>query len=197
MEKALWNEFYGRLVSNFFFLIFIKIKKCFIWLHWVLVAACEILSCGMLTLGCSTWALFPLTGSNLGPLPALGVWSLSHWTTRQVPLISSHESPNAQTLPILPPAVPWQVGLRNINQTQSIRYASLKVRHRRTEAWDSLEFMLVKLVHCDRQRQLVLWLWFLFLNVPDFRPFSGPGSYPSGSVLWAIWFPFTSFVCKS
>ena len=105
VEKALWNEFYGRLVSNFFFLIFIKIKKCLIWLHWVLVEACGIFSCGRRTLGCSTWDLVPLTGSNLGPLPALGVWSLGHWTTRQIPLnffLWKLECPNS------PCSFPWQ-----------------------------------------------------------------------------------------
>ena len=146
VEKALWNEFYGRSDSNFFFLIFIKIKKCLIWLHWVLVAAYGILSCGRRTLGCSTWDLVPLTGSNLGPLPALGVWSLGHWTTRQVPLnffLWKNQMPKLSLF--FPLAVPWQLGLRNINQTQSLRYASLKVRHGRTEAWGHLGFMLVKL----------------------------------------------------
>ena len=36
----------------------------------------------MLSLSCSTWDLVPDQGSNLGPLHCM--WSLSHWTTREV-----------------------------------------------------------------------------------------------------------------
>ena len=55
-------------------------KKIFIFiigLHKVLVAACRIFSCSM-------WDLLPCLGIKPRP-PALGVWSLSHWTTREVP----------------------------------------------------------------------------------------------------------------
>ena len=34
-------------------------------------------------LSCSMWDLVPWPGTEPGP-PALGVWSLSHWTTREV-----------------------------------------------------------------------------------------------------------------
>ena len=44
----------------------------------VLVASCGIFNWGM-------WDLIPQPGMELGP-PALGVRSLSHWTTREVPL---------------------------------------------------------------------------------------------------------------
>ena len=54
-----------------FFLIFIYL---FILLHWVLVAARGIFSCGMQD-------LVPWPGIEPGS-PALGAWSLSHWTTR-------------------------------------------------------------------------------------------------------------------
>ena len=47
----------------------------FIWLHWALVAACRIFGCGM-------WDLIPWPGVEPGP-PALGMQSLSHWTTRE------------------------------------------------------------------------------------------------------------------
>ena len=50
--------------------IYSVILNLFLWLCWVLVAACGI--------------YFPDQGSNPGP-PALGAWSLSHWTTREVP----------------------------------------------------------------------------------------------------------------
>ena len=50
---------------------------CFlIWLHQVLVAACKISSCGMQD-------LVPWPGIEPRP-PALGAWSLSHWTTGKV-----------------------------------------------------------------------------------------------------------------
>ena len=51
-----------------------------IWLHWVLVAAHR-LSCGM-------WGLVPWLELEPGPL-ALRIWNLSHWTIREVPLLSS------------------------------------------------------------------------------------------------------------
>ena len=66
--QALWSFVYSIYL---FFLIYL-----FIWLHWVLVAACRIFSCGM-------WDLAPWPGIKPRPL-ALGAWSLSHWTTREV-----------------------------------------------------------------------------------------------------------------
>ena len=51
-----------------------------------LVAACRIFSCGIQTLCCNMWDLVPRPGMELGPL-ALGVWSPSHRTTREVPEI--------------------------------------------------------------------------------------------------------------
>ena len=47
-----------------------------IWLCQVLGAACQLFSC-------STWDLVPWLGIKPRP-PALGAWSLSHWTTREV-----------------------------------------------------------------------------------------------------------------
>ena len=44
----------------------------------LLVAACGLLSCGMRD-------LVPLPGIKPGP-PALGAQSLTHWTTREVPI---------------------------------------------------------------------------------------------------------------
>ena len=42
-----------------------------------------IFSCGMPTLSCGLWGLVPKAGIELGA-PALGAWSLSHWTIRAV-----------------------------------------------------------------------------------------------------------------
>ena len=57
----------------------------FIWLHQVLVVACRIFSYGIQTLSCGKCelVLWPWIKPST---PALGVWSLSHWTTREVPL---------------------------------------------------------------------------------------------------------------
>ena len=57
----------------------------FIWLHWVLVVAHGIFDrhCSMGTLSCGIWDQVPWQGLNLGP-QALGAWSLSRWTTREV-----------------------------------------------------------------------------------------------------------------
>ena len=63
------------------FIIFIYLS---LWLCWVLVAACRIFSSGMQTLSCSMWDLAPWPGTE-PRTPTRGVWSLSHWTTREVP----------------------------------------------------------------------------------------------------------------
>ena len=70
---------YSKVV--FFFLIFIYLYL-FIWLHQVLVAAWRIFDfrCGKQTLSCSMWGLAPRPGIK-HVSPALGVQSLSHWTT--------------------------------------------------------------------------------------------------------------------
>jgi len=61
-----------------YFLNIYSFIHSFIQLCWVLVVACEIFCCGM-------WDLVPWPGSKPRP-PALGIWSLSHWTTREVPI---------------------------------------------------------------------------------------------------------------
>ena len=50
----------------------------------IFVAARGIFSCGMQTLSCGMWDQVPWPGVK-PRLPALGMWSLSHWTTREVP----------------------------------------------------------------------------------------------------------------
>jgi len=50
-----------------------------------LVAACEIFSCDMQILSCGMWDLVPWPGIK-PRTPAMGAESLSHWTTREVPL---------------------------------------------------------------------------------------------------------------
>ena len=66
------------------FLAFIFILYLFIWVHWVLAAACRSFSWSM-------WDLVYWPEIKPGP-PALGVQSLTHWTTREVPLAFGFES---------------------------------------------------------------------------------------------------------
>ena len=67
----------AQVVPLDFFLILIFIYLI-IWLHQELVVAHRIFN-----LHCSIQDLAPRTGMETGP-PALGVWSLSHGTTREV-----------------------------------------------------------------------------------------------------------------
>ena len=56
----------------------------FIWLRWVLIVVRRIFSWGLwilLVVACDLE--FP--DQELNPGPVLGAWSLSHWTTREVP----------------------------------------------------------------------------------------------------------------
>ena len=54
-------------------------KKLFIYLN------ASGLGCGMQTSSCSLWYLVPQPGIKIGS-PVLGPWSLSHWTTKEVPV---------------------------------------------------------------------------------------------------------------
>ena len=63
-------------------------KRLFIWLHQALAAAGRIFSCSIWPLSCCLWNLAPWPGIKPRP-PAPGVWSLSRWTTREVPKVFS------------------------------------------------------------------------------------------------------------
>ena len=70
---------------NINYILYIVLQSVFspiiyvcIWLCWVLVVATRIFS-----LHCGIRDLVPWPGIKSG-LPALGVWSLSHWTSREV-----------------------------------------------------------------------------------------------------------------
>ena len=78
------------IASSLFFLIFI-------WLPRVLVVACGIFNYVMWTLRCCIWDLIPWPGMEPRP-PALGAWSLSPWTTGEVPI----------ALSLLLSSMPWQ-----------------------------------------------------------------------------------------
>ena len=55
----------------------------FVWFCQVFFAACGNFSCHRQTLICGMQDLVPWPGIKPRP-PALGVWSLSHWTTKEV-----------------------------------------------------------------------------------------------------------------
>ena len=59
------------------------------WRCRVFVASGEIFSCGLPALSCSTWRRVPWPGIGPRP-PAWAAWSLSHWTTREVPTVFLH-----------------------------------------------------------------------------------------------------------
>ena len=83
--KCRWILPVSNIIANFLK----KYLYVFTWLHCVLAVACRICSSGM-------WDLVPWPGIK-GPLH-LGARSLSHWTTREVPIanilntISGHEN---------------------------------------------------------------------------------------------------------
>ena len=62
-------------------------KKLFIWLRWVLVVALRFLVVACRIFTCSMWGPVPQVGIEPGP-HALKVWSLSHWTMKEVHIIN-------------------------------------------------------------------------------------------------------------
>ena len=71
-RPSFWNVTFHKLLCFF--------KYLFIWLCQVLVEACKVFGCGM-------WDLFIVPWSGIKSRhPALGAWSLSHWTPRGVPI---------------------------------------------------------------------------------------------------------------
>ena len=94
--------FLSFLLSFLFYTFFFFLYTAFVYLFWlsrVLFAACGIfiaacrllvvawglLSCHMWTFSCGMWDLVPRPGIEPRPL-ALGTWSLTHWTTTEVPV---------------------------------------------------------------------------------------------------------------
>ena len=72
------NPYNGRAPITTLFKCLFYLKK-FIWLHWVLYVACEMVSFSM-------WDLLPWLGMEPRP-SVMGAWSLSQGTTREVPFI--------------------------------------------------------------------------------------------------------------
>ena len=93
------------------------------------------LSCGTQDLSCDMWDLVPWPGMKPRP-PALGAWSLSHWTTREV----SHKSLWC----------PSQSGLNCWYRCSRFRLWP----HRRHPAWPASD---PRLIYCPQQRWPVSW----------------------------------------
>ena len=74
------------LCSFLFIYLFIYFEKLFVWLSWVLVVGAGSLVVEWEFFKCGMWDPFPRPGVELRP-PALGAWRLSHWTTREVPIM--------------------------------------------------------------------------------------------------------------
>ena len=68
------------------------------WLHGIFVATQRIFSCGMWTLSWGEWDPVGIEPRS----PALRVWSLSHWTTREVHPLSAFWFPTLRLLSCLP-----------------------------------------------------------------------------------------------
>ena len=64
-------EYTTPLFKKYLFILAVPGLSCSMW--DLLVAACM-------------WDLVPQSGSERGP-PALGEWSLTHWTTTEVPIL--------------------------------------------------------------------------------------------------------------
>lgn len=73
---------YLPLFVHLFYILSLKIYL-FTWLHRVLVTAFEVCSWSTWTLSCRMWDVVPWPGIEPRP-PALGLQSLSHWTTRKI-----------------------------------------------------------------------------------------------------------------
>ena len=79
-----------NLILCTFTTIFLNYKLCcisFFFQYLVISLAPPGLSCIMQTLCCDTWDLVAWPGIEPRP-PALGAWTLSHWTTREVPIVA-------------------------------------------------------------------------------------------------------------
>ena len=63
----------------------------------ILIVVCKIFSCSMLTLSWGLWVLVPPPGIE-PKLPALEAWTLSQWTTEEVPQTCSLEAINTHLL---------------------------------------------------------------------------------------------------
>ena len=75
--------------SAFFFLIDFYLFGCVeSWLQHVGSAVLVMACCCMWILSCSLWVLVPWPGMEPRP-PALGIQSLGHWITREVPILLS------------------------------------------------------------------------------------------------------------
>ena len=124
LTRALRNTLFWRV---FCFVFVFLIIYLFTWLHWALVVALRIFSCGIRTLSCSMWDLVPWPGVEPGP-SALGVRCLRHWTTGEVLRLKSESAGHLVVSNSF--VTPWTV----------TRQAPLSVEFPRQEYWSRLPF---------------------------------------------------------
>ena len=83
-----WQVKAHHLTRSFFFFFFnVYLAGYVLAVACRIFSLCRIISCSMQTPSCSMWDLVPWPGMEPGP-PALGVWSLSHGTTWEVPVLT-------------------------------------------------------------------------------------------------------------
>ena len=82
-------DLFKKIFSHVLIFIYLLFLFILFWLRRIFVVACGLLSCG-------TWDLVPQSGIEPRP-PALGVWSLTHWTTREVSTLALRRAPYSQT----------------------------------------------------------------------------------------------------
>ena len=94
VKRPSLREWYILILGRWFLFLFLfLIFIIFIWIHWVLAVAWAIfdLNYGMQTLNCGLGDLVFWPGIKLKPpqTQILGAQSLSHWTSREVPITGS------------------------------------------------------------------------------------------------------------
>ena len=99
-----WFNTSFSLLSIFVFVIYSSTGSS-LWCtgFLIFVITYGIFSWGIWTLSCNLWDLVPWPGMEPGP-PALGVWSPSHWTTREVPVICLSHKHDCTVGPVIPPS---------------------------------------------------------------------------------------------
>ena len=90
--KFKWRSFLKIFIYLFIYLaalgIFVAMCEIFVAAYEIFSCSLQTLSCGIRTLSCGMWDLVPWAGIEPRP-PALGAWSLSHCTTREVAKLRS------------------------------------------------------------------------------------------------------------
>ena len=79
LQMALSHSFYGQVIHH----------CIYAYSFWYIYLSVLCLRCSMFDLCWDIWDSIPWPGIEPRP-PAFGVWSLSHWTTREIPVSHIH-----------------------------------------------------------------------------------------------------------